>query len=1043
MLFSVFMAGVSWSQVTVEQTLTIEEYVNDILLGSGVQASNITYTGSDIQIGLLSGAGDTDFPMEAGLVLSSADATNLATGMGTNVPFGEGVSGDADLLEIANDVPPLIGQNFNVSSVNDLCILEFDFIATGDTVRFNYSFGSDEYLEWVNSTFNDIFAFFLSGPGITGPYDSPAGFPDGAVNIAQVPDTDPPLPVTISSVNDQINSEYYINNPNNEGIFCDGFTTTLVAEHSVQCGGLYHIKLAIGDGSDTALESVVVLEQGSFESNAVVEVALTTDVGTFYNDGVIYEDCGLATMTFTRPVETIIEVEEMVIINYLGTAENGVDFTLIPDTVVFPAFVETVEFEIDAFLDGMLEGEETVIMEILNVAACNGGGLTTYFEFIIDDFPDPLELEGYDVSICAGDTVTLTPIISGGYGNFDFDWTPGGMDTYEVDLAPDVTTTYFLTVTDTCGIPPVDTQFEIEVQDFPELIVEIDQGDIELDCGENILLTATVSGGDGMYQNWSWYDEDGVNLWGWNSELNYNTWSGANEIWVEVEDGCGFTATDMINVTLNIPELIVDIDSEVPVLCNEQFTLDPEVSGGAEPYWFNWYVNNLWTDWSETFTYTTDADVVITVEVGDNCGQNVSVDIDIVVDSPAINITMEDEIVGPCTELFQLEPVIDGGSGGFDYEWVYSGEVIGNGATLDFQSDIDAVIQLNVSDQCSQESADQVQITIENPPLIIDLGEDIDASCIDNTELSVIIESGSGGYSYSWTIDNQEVGTGSALIWQTYETEQVFVSVTDGCGGAAVDQVQINIPDIPLEIALSQDTSICLGSTAQLSALAQGGEGGFVYFWDNINQYGQDITVTPSNTQYFLVTATDICGESISETVQVDVQNIFSDFYVTYLSETEVEFFATPEPPCPECDLIWDFGDGNSSSEMNPIHEFDGLSEYEVNLTVVNPIGCFDDSYTLINAPVLLYIPNSFTPNNDGVNDVFQVIGDQMLSYQIVIFNRWGETVFQSEDPSEAWVGNVPGGDHYVPNGTYSYVVRVKGFNSDAFEKTGTITVMR
>ena len=61
-----------------------------------------------------------------------------------------------------------------------------DFEAGGDSISFNYVFGSDEYLTYVNTQYNDIFAFFLSGPGITGPYAAPAGFPDGAINIAQV-----------------------------------------------------------------------------------------------------------------------------------------------------------------------------------------------------------------------------------------------------------------------------------------------------------------------------------------------------------------------------------------------------------------------------------------------------------------------------------------------------------------------------------------------------------------------------------------------------------------------------------------------------------------------------------------------------------------------------------------------------------------------------------------------------------------------------------------------------------------------------------------
>jgi hypothetical protein len=109
-----------------------------------------------------------------------------------------------------------------------VCAIEFDFVATGDTVRFNYVFGSDEYLGWVNSQYNDIFGFFLSGPGINGPYA------DNAINLAEVPDTDPQLAITISSVNDVTNSAYYIDNPAPHDILCqNGYTTRLTAESDV------------------------------------------------------------------------------------------------------------------------------------------------------------------------------------------------------------------------------------------------------------------------------------------------------------------------------------------------------------------------------------------------------------------------------------------------------------------------------------------------------------------------------------------------------------------------------------------------------------------------------------------------------------------------------------------------------------------------------------------------------------------------------------------------------------------------------------------
>ena len=128
---------------------------------------------------------------------------------------------------------------------------------------------------------------------------------------------------------------------------------------------------------------------------------------------------------------------------------------------------------------------------------------------------------------------------------------------------------------------------------------------------------------------------------------------------------------------------------------------------------------------------------------------------------------------------------------------------------------------------------------------------------------------------------------------------------------------------------------------------------------------------------------------------------------------------------------------------MDPFHIFDGLSQYQVELVVVHPEGCIDTAYGIIHAPPILYIPNSFTPNNDGVNDYFRVIGDQLLRFELNVFDRWGELVYHSTDITEAWNGSHMGGDYYAPNGVYIYQVKAKGFNSDAIEKQGTVTLLR
>ena len=218
---------------------------------------------------MLSGA-EAILGLDGGVMLST-DHAGICAGSGgsgcTNCP---GLGANTELSNVANSVPPLIGQSFSVSSVYDVAMLSFDFVASGDSIQFDYIFGSDEYLEYVNTPYNDVFAFFLSGPGISGPFSSPLGFPNGSTNLAVVPNAVPPLPITVSSVNNAVNGSLYVNNPGQVGFCTDGFTVPLRVESAVQCGEMYHIDIAIADCSDDAFESFVLIEEGSFVSEVEI-----------------------------------------------------------------------------------------------------------------------------------------------------------------------------------------------------------------------------------------------------------------------------------------------------------------------------------------------------------------------------------------------------------------------------------------------------------------------------------------------------------------------------------------------------------------------------------------------------------------------------------------------------------------------------------------------------------------------------------------------------------------------------------------------------
>lgn len=268
------------SQLTIEPNDDPETLIQEFLLGSGVVVDNISFTGDWLQLGSFEGAEDL-VGMESGLIMSTGGVMGSMTG--GDMPISNGVVGDYDLVTLANTVPALIGQGFYIYEVFDVASLEFDFVPLGDSLAFNFVFGSDEYMEWVNTNYNDVFGFFISGPGITGPYFAPAAFPNGSANIAYVPESDPQLPITVSSVNLGINSDYYNDNQNNVGIYIDGYTDVITAwANGLTIGETYHMRLAIADGSDAAFESIVMLEAGTFSSYATVEPGAP---GDFDGDG--------------------------------------------------------------------------------------------------------------------------------------------------------------------------------------------------------------------------------------------------------------------------------------------------------------------------------------------------------------------------------------------------------------------------------------------------------------------------------------------------------------------------------------------------------------------------------------------------------------------------------------------------------------------------------------------------------------------------------------------------------------------------------------
>jgi gliding motility-associated-like protein len=540
------------AQLTTNNTLTPAQLVNNILLGGGITATNITYTGYANAIGSFSVTGPNNLGMPSGVVMTTgtilANDPTYGAGLGPQGPNNtsgagadNGQPGDPYLTGVAG-----VGT-FNAA------ILEFDFVPQSDTIKFNYVFGTEEYMEWITGGFADVFAFVVSGVTVNHP----------ATNVALLPGTT--TPVTALNVNLNVNPTYYVDNgdglgtgtaPDGPTVQYDGFTVVLTAKDTVTCGETYHIKMMIADALDGAVDAGVFLQAGSFSAAAPVNIS--SDVQFSTNDTLLYEGCASAYLYFVRP-PGFTAAADTFIYQVSGTATNGSDITFLNDTIIFNPGQDTNSITLTALNDGLTEGLESITITIPVTNAC-GFVSTIVFTMYVGD-ATPLGLSVNDTTICLGQSVTLVSTPSGGQGGYNYNWSGGLPPTANQTVSPNSTTEYILTLSDNCGTPAVqDTATVIVLNSLP-VITPIN--DIEACQDDDITIFTNISGGYSPFIiNWSEPIPvpDSVFIQNNFQSIIANAQSGGVFV-VSVTDACQKTDNDTILVVVkdcevNIPNII-------------------------------------------------------------------------------------------------------------------------------------------------------------------------------------------------------------------------------------------------------------------------------------------------------------------------------------------------------------------------------------------------------------------------------------------------------------------------------------------------------
>ncbi len=751
-----------------------DNLINNVLLGNGIVASNITFLGDDIQMGYFDATG-TGLGINTGVVLCTDDIEELDP----NVPFGDFVINginDFDLLNIANSVPPLIGQNFTVNSVNDIALLEFDFVPISDSVEFNFVFASAEYNAFENTQFNDVFAFLISGPGFNGQYVSPPGFPNGAENIAIVPGSNPPLPITISSVNSFLNAGYYQNfNASSQIDQIDGVTIPIKAKAQVQCGETYHIKLAIADGSDASLLSAIFLEEGSFSANIDLNISASpsyTNPSLQANE--VFEGCGSIDVKLTRDDVSNSETIYFVV---AGDAIEGVDYVDFPDSITFPVGVDEVIIQVQTIEDNLDEGVESIAFGL--VGLCANAAISDTL-LIID--PPQVTLQALnDTAGCPQDSTEVGVVVSSGLLDYTLEWSTGqvytsSLDTNFIRLSnAGGTQTVFVTVTDGCAVNSGVGQVELFQ---PDMQIELEVNDTLLCKNSAATILPEVSGGVAPYKFW-WESASGNSDQG-----NIIQTADQPEVFTfYAADACpNDTVSNTMFVNLfDAPQIVAinDIDHECP---GTPIRVEPAFTGGTGNYVYTW------NDWliSTADSILTDSPMVsteYTLQVTDNCFKDTaSLTFRVNVDNYVPMQIISDDSIKGCKGAYETLAVsVNDGLPPYTYNWSHNPANTNVASVLLQENEL---ISLVVFDACNNAATKDIIVGVYE----IDVKISADYYDLKDVDFFSLIEG--DPVLYDWHLGDGFFSSDSILTYsyspdQGEYTVELFVEDIHGCKDSA------------------------------------------------------------------------------------------------------------------------------------------------------------------------------------------------------------------------------------------------------------------
>ena len=615
---------------------------------------------------------------------------------------------------------------------------------------------------------------------------------------------------------------------------------------------------------------------------------------------------------------------------------------------------------------------------------------------------------GPDVTICSGTSTTLTAS-----GATTYSWSPGGQTTASITINPSSTTTYTVTGT-SAGCTASDN-----------VTVTITSG-APINAGPDVSIctsgSTTLAASGGVTYAWDNGLGSGNNLSVSPASTTTYTVTGT--------DAGGCVGTDNVVVTVNsLPSVNAGLDQTI---CpGTSVTLNG--SGATNYSWDNGVLDGI------AFTPSTTTSYTVTGTSATGCTATDQVTITLAV-PPTVD-------AGPDITICPGTSTTLTASGAAIYSWIPGSQTT---PSITVNPSATTTYTVSGTDANGCANSDQVQVTLAPLPTI-NAGPDV-SICAGST----VTLSASGATSYSW--DNG-VTNGIAFTPAATTTYTVIGTSAAGCTGTDAVTVTVNT-SAPVSFMASSTTG-CVPQTITLTNTTANATNCIWTLSDGTILSGcssvqVDFTQAGCYDVSLSTTLSNGCQGTLNQTNFIcidplpDAAFTQSTYTITDLENT-IHFTNLSTGASA---YNWYFGDGTPMSQLvDPIHtyNFDENGTYQVMLVAFSPTGCSDTAYSSFQyaEELVFWVPNSFTPDGNEYNQVFLPIfssGYDPYNYNLSIYNRWGELIFESNDMTIGWDGTYvsSGKIHESQDDVYTWKIRYKIKANDEHKiAVGHVTIIK